>query len=240
MRLIYLLRIYQHCNKWETLLIICRKMLNPGLTLRKQWAAAAPHSEYTRLTKHMMHLPTKTNSSVFLIVQCPMFQFWNLNFGQILRVAHWCCTCCNTRDTTCWSALSNECCCWVWVGPGPKARRYPRCQSASFVLNVSSLCALLAGSEECAQGGSGLSGVEGAELPRAQALAVPGAEHPAHDGPGRAAHTEGRLAGKRGRGHQGRHPGQWRGQQLSSIGRTEWTSNKSTHTWDSFNHPFFC
>lgn len=117
---------------------------------------------------------------------------------------------------------------------------YPRCQSASFVLNVSSLCALLAGSEECAQGGSELSGVEGAELPRAQALAVPGAKHPAHDGPGRAAHTEGRLAGERGRGHQGRRPGQWRGQQLSSIRRTEWTSNKSTHTWDSFNHPFFC
>lgn len=75
--------------------------------------------------------------------------------------------------------------------------------------------------------------MEGSELPRAQALALPGAEHPAHDGPGRAANTEGRLAGERGRGYQGRPPGQRRGQQLSSI-RTEWTWNKSTQTWDSF------
>lgn len=73
---------------------------------------------------------------------------------------------------------------------------------------------LLAGPEECSQGGSELSSMEGTELPRAQGLAAPGAEHPAHDGPGRAADPEGGLAGKRGRGNQGRAPGQRRGQQL--------------------------
>lgn len=96
---------------------------------------------------------------------------------------------------------------------------------------------LVAGPEECSPGGSELSSMEGTELPGAQALAVPGAEHPAHDGPGRAANTESRLAGKRGRGYQGRPPGQRRRQRLSFI-RTEWTWNESTHTWDSFT-PFF-
>lgn len=50
--------------------------------------------------------------------------------------------------------------------------------------------------------------MEGTELPREQALAAPGAQHLAYDGPGRAANTEGGLAGKRGRGNQGRPPGQ--------------------------------
>lgn len=55
------------------------------------------------------------------------------------------------------------------------------------------------GDEECSQGGTELPGVEGAERPRPQALVVPGAEHPAHDGPRRTGDTEGGLSRKRGR-----------------------------------------
>lgn len=64
---------------------------------------------------------------------------------------------------------------------------------------MASLVPLLPGDEVCAQGGTELPRVEGAELPRPEALVVPRAEHPAHDGPRRAVHTESRLARKRGR-----------------------------------------
>lgn len=72
---------------------------------------------------------------------------------------------------------------------------------------------LLLGDEVCAQGGSGIPGVEAEELPPAQAVAAPGPEHAAHDGPGRALHTEGRLSGRRGR--RGGGPGHG-GQPLST------------------------
>lgn len=80
--------------------------------------------------------------------------------------------------------------------------------------NQSSLGPLPPGVEECAQGGTELRGVEATELSRPEALAVPGAEHPAHDGPRRAVDTEGRLARKRGRESQDGCSGQ-RGQQLN-------------------------
>lgn len=83
--------------------------------------------------------------------------------------------------------------------------------------NTSCLGPLPPGDEERAQGGTELLRVETAELSRSQALVVPRAEHPAHDGPRRAVHTESGLAGKRGRELQGRCSGQ-RGQQLN---RTE-------------------
>ncbi len=70
----------------------------------------------------------------------------------------------------------------------------------------------LPGDEECTQGGTELPRVETAELTGPEALAVPRAEHPAHDGPRRTVHTESGLARKRGREFQG---GQ-RGQQLKS------------------------
>lgn len=59
----------------------------------------------------------------------------------------------------------------------------------------------------CAQGRPELPRVERAELSRSEALVVPRAKHPAHDGPGRADHPAGRLSGERRRelpaGHSG-------------------------------------
>lgn len=66
----------------------------------------------------------------------------------------------------------------------------------TFDLCVSGL--LLLGDEVCAQGGPGILCVEAEELPSAQAVAAPGPEQPARDGPGRAVHTEGGLSGRRG------------------------------------------
>lgn len=63
---------------------------------------------------------------------------------------------------------------------------------------VSSVGPLLLGDEVCAQGGSELPGVETAELPTTEALVVPRAEYPAHDGRRRTVDTEGRLSRKRG------------------------------------------
>ena len=81
---------------------------------------------------------------------------------------------------------------------------------------VFSLCQLLAGDEECTRGGTELPTVERAELSGPEALVVPGAERPAHDGPGRAVHTESRLARKRGREFKDLHSGVRR-QQLNHI-----------------------
>lgn len=61
--------------------------------------------------------------------------------------------------------------------------------------------------------------MEGEKLPTAQALAAPRPEHPAHDGPGRAIHTEGGLFGGCGRRRPGGGP-EHRGQPLNLAGGT--------------------
>lgn len=78
---------------------------------------------------------------------------------------------------------------------------------------------LLPGDEECAQGGSGVLGLEAAELPPAQAVAVPGPELSAHHGPSRTVHPEGGLSGGRGRQGGGSRPG---GQPLSTDDVKDW------------------
>lgn len=78
---------------------------------------------------------------------------------------------------------------------------------------------LLPGDEECAQGWSGVLGLEAAELPPAQAVAVPGPELSAHDGPSRTVHPEGGLSGRRGRQGGGSRPG---GQPLSNDDVKDW------------------
>lgn len=87
------------------------------------------------------------------------------------------------------------------------------------------------GDEGCAPGRCEVLGVETGALPPPEALAVPGAEHAARDGPRRTVHTEGGLAGERGRGHAGGRSGK-RGQQLNSIGVTERTENQLSKTRD--------
>lgn len=72
------------------------------------------------------------------------------------------------------------------------------------------------GFEECTQGGTKLPRVETAELSWPEALAVPRAEHTAHDGPRRTGITESRLTRKRGRELQKGCTGKW-GQQLNRI-----------------------
>lgn len=61
---------------------------------------------------------------------------------------------------------------------------------------ILSLEPLLLGDEVCAQGGAELPRVETAKLPPPEALVVPGAEYPAHDGPSRTVDTESRLPRK--------------------------------------------
>lgn len=92
-----------------------------------------------------------------------------------------------------------------------KVRYDPHCPTAALLITVSSLGSPLAGVEVCTQGGTELPRVETPELSRPEAVAVPGAEHPGHDGPGRAVHTESGLARKRGREFHGGRPGR-RGQ----------------------------
>lgn len=65
--------------------------------------------------------------------------------------------------------------------------------SCPFII-VSSLGPLLPGVEVCAQGGTELRRVETAELSQPEALAVPGAEHPAPDGRSPAGDPESGLA----------------------------------------------
>ena len=77
---------------------------------------------------------------------------------------------------------------------------------------------LFPGNEKCAQGGPGLPQVEGRTCSRREALVVPGAEHPAHDGPAGALAPKGRFPGERGRElHDGERGERGeRGQQLNT------------------------
>lgn len=86
----------------------------------------------------------------------------------------------------------------------------------SFRIIVSSLCTLLPGNEVCTQGRTRLPGMEKSELSRPETLAVPGAVHPAHDGPRRTVDTESGLARKRGQDVQ-RGWSEQRRQQLNRI-----------------------
>lgn len=82
------------------------------------------------------------------------------------------------------------------------------------------LCPILPGVEVCTQGRTELPRVETAELSWPEALVVPGAEHTAHDGPGRAVHTESRLSGKRG----------WEFQDGPSGQRGQFVNHADVHT----------